>query len=111
LDTVFDKIIRRELPADIIFENERLIVIRDVNPEAPIHLLLIPKKQVSCLQELKKEELTLLAEVGEVVQKLAEEFGISDGYRLVTNNGKKAGQTVFHLHFHLLGGKELGALC
>lgn len=109
MDTVFDKIINKELPADVVFENERMIVIRDIHPQAPVHLLLIPKQKVSGLQDL--EDLSIVSEVVQLAQKLAKEFAIDKGYRLITNNGSLAGQTVFHLHFHLLGGKELGALC
>jgi len=109
MDTIFDKIIRKELPADVVFENERIIAIRDIHPQAPVHLLLIPKQKVSGLQEL--EDPSLMVEIVQVAQKLAKEFAIDEGYRLITNNGLSAGQTIFHLHFHLLGGKQLGALC
>lgn len=110
MTSVFDKIIRREIPADVVFENDRVIVIKDISPAAPVHLLIIPKKEIKSLQELKSEDYDLIAEVVKVAQNLAEEFGITRGYRLLTNNGREAGQTIFHLHFHLIGGRQLGAL-
>jgi histidine triad (HIT) family protein len=108
--TIFSKIINRELPAEIIFENERIIVIKDLHPVAPIHLLIISKKEIPCLQKLKSEDLPLLAEMVSIVQELAQQFGIAEGYRLLTNNGESSGQTILHLHFHLIGGRRLGAL-
>jgi len=108
--TIFGKIIKKELPADIVFENEKIIAFKDINPSAPVHLLIVPKKEIRDLQSLKPEDYPLLGEVVAVAQKLAEEFKITDGYRLLVNNGALAGQTIFHLHFHLIGGHRLGAL-
>ena len=105
--TIFGKIIRGELPAEKVFENERILAIRDKYPAAPVHILILPKKEIRCLQELKTEDLPLMTEIIQLAQKLAEEFGIADGYRLLTNSGEEAGQTVFHLHFHLIGGRRL----
>lgn len=108
MDTIFGKIIRGEIPAEKVFENERILAIKDINPAAPVHLLIMPKKQFNDLNALTKGDMTLLWELIEVSQKLAKEFGVSDGYRLLTNNGPSAGQSVFHLHFHLIGGRNLG---
>lgn len=110
MSTIFEKIIRRELPAEILYEDERLIAIQDINPAAPVHVLIITKKPIQGLQEMSVEDFPLLAEVAKVAQKLAKELGVEDGYRLLTNNGRSAGQTVFHLHFHLIGGRHLGPL-
>lgn len=110
MKTVFARIIDKELPADIVFENERIIAIKDLYPNAPVHLLIMPKKEIKDIQSLQPEDYPLLGEIVEVAQKLAKEFDVEDGYRLLTNNGASAGQTIFHLHFHLLGGKHLGAL-
>lgn len=110
MTTVFEKIISGELPSTKVFENERILAIEDIQPEAPVHILIIPKKHIKDLQSVAKEDLSLISEVAEVAQKIAKEKGIEDGYRLVTNNGSKAGQTVFHLHFHLLGGRDLQKL-
>jgi len=110
MTTVFAKIIRKELPADIVFENEHIIAFKDINPSAPVHLLIVPKKEIRDLQSVKPEDLKLIGEMVSVAQTLAKQFNIADGYRLITNNGSQAGQAVFHLHFHLIGGKPLGAL-
>jgi histidine triad (HIT) family protein len=110
MSTIFGKIIRKELPADIVFENEKLIAIKDINPAAPVHLLIIPKKEYKDLQSLPANDISIVGDVVLAAQHLAKEFGIETGYRLLTNNGTSAGQTIFHLHFHLIGGRPLGAL-
>jgi histidine triad (HIT) family protein len=110
MTTIFGKIIKGELPAEKVYENERILVIKDLYPAAPVHLLIIPKKEIANLQAMTKEDFPLLAEVVQVAQQLAEQFYIADGYRLITNNGKTAGQTIFHLHFHLIGGSHLGLM-
>lgn len=108
MSTIFGKIIKGNLPADKVYENERIIVIKDINPKAPVHLLLIPKKEYPSLQEVPKEDLLIIQEIIYVAQDLARKFDVADNYRLLTNIGTKAGQSVFHLHFHLIGGKLLG---
>lgn len=105
--SIFTKIIQNEIPADILFENDHVIAVKDISPQAPVHLLIIPKKEIATLQMVSEEDQYLFIEMMKVVQHLAKEFGIENGYRLVVNNGKGAGQTVFHLHFHLLGGKTM----
>lgn len=110
MGTIFDKIINGELPADKVFENERIVAFKDINPSAPIHILIVPKKEIKDLQSVPPEDLPLIGEVISVAQTLAERFEITDGYRLLTNNGPSAGQTIFHLHFHLIGGRKLGAM-
>ena len=110
MTTVFAKIIRGELPSEKVFENERIIAIKDLHPVAPVHLLIMPKKEIPDLQSVTKEDLPLISEICAVAQKLAKEFDIADGYRLLTNNGTEGGQVIFHLHFHLIGGRKLGAL-
>lgn len=108
MSTVFAKIIQGELPCDKVFENERILAFKDIHPIAPVHLLIIPKKEIRDLQSARSEEdLDLIREMIFVAQNLAIEFKIQDAYRLVTNNGSQAGQAVFHLHFHLIGGKKL----
>ncbi len=108
--TIFEQIIQGKVPADRVFEDDKIIVIKDIHPQAPVHLLLIPKKPVKNLQALEPEDISIVEAIVRIAQRLAKEFGIEKGYRLVTNNGKSAGQTVFHLHFHLLGGAPLGCL-
>jgi histidine triad (HIT) family protein len=107
MTTIFGKIIAGKLPCDKVFENERIIAFKDIAPAAPVHILIVPKKEIPNLQAVTREDLPLIGEVVLVAQKLAEEFDIVDGYRLLTNNGSEAGQSVFHLHFHLIGGRKL----
>lgn len=107
VETVFSKIISGKLPCKKAFENERILAIWDVAPVAPVHILIMPKKAIEDLQSLQKQDLSLIAEIVEVAQALAKEQGIEEGYRLLTNSGPDAGQTVFHLHFHLIGGRRL----
>lgn len=107
MTTVFGKIIKGQLPCEKVFENDRILAIKDIAPHAPVHILIMPKKEIPNLQSVSPEDLPLIGEIVQVAQKLAEEFGIGDGYRLLINNGTNAGQTVMHLHFHLLGGKKM----
>lgn len=110
MSTVFGLIIQGKLPAKKVFENERILAIEDIHPVAPVHILIIPKKPIVNLQAVEKEDLPLIGEIVEVAQKIAEEKGILDGYRLLTNSGADSGQTIFHLHFHLIGGRVLSKL-
>jgi len=110
MTTVFGKIIAGELPCDKVFENDRIIAFKDIAPIAPVHLLIVPKKEIPNLQSVQPEDLPLISECVAVAQQLAEAFGIADGYRFLTNNGPDSGQVVFHLHFHLIGGRRLGHL-
>lgn len=110
MTTVFKKIILGELPSKKVFENERILAIEDLHPVAPVHILIMPKKEISSLQSMKSEDYPLLGEIVAVAQKIAKERGIEDGYRLLTNNGAESGQTIFHLHFHLIGGRKLGKM-
>lgn len=110
MSTIFSQIIAGELPAEIVFENEHLIAIKDIHPVAPVHLLIITKEEIPRLQLMNAEQRMLMAEIIAVAQQLAEEFGIADNYRLITNSGPEAGQAIFHLHFHLIGGRRLGHL-
>lgn len=110
MGTIFKKIIDKELPADIVFENERIIAIKDIHPAAPVHLLIISKKEIPDIHSVSTQDLPLVAEMMQVAQQLAKEYDIVDGYRLLTNKGAKAGQTIYHLHFHLIGGRTLGML-
>ncbi len=107
MSTIFGEIIAGKLPAEKVFENERILVIKDKYPLAPVHLLIMPKKAIPNLQAVKPEDLDLVSEMIVVAQQMAEQFDVADGYRLVTNNGEEGGQVIFHLHFHLLGGKRL----
>jgi histidine triad (HIT) family protein len=107
-DTIFGKIIRREIPADIVHEDDVCLAFRDVNPQAPTHVLVIPKKNIPKLADADPEDKETLGHMLLTVKALAEKLGIAeDGYRVVINTGKNGGQTVFHLHMHLLGGRPL----
>jgi len=110
MTTIFEKIIKKELPAEIVFENDKVIAIKDIHPVAPVHILIITKKVIPNLQSVNQEDLPLITEVIRVAQELAKKFNIQDGYRLLTNNGKNSGQAVFHLHFHLIGGRKLASM-
>ncbi|MBS3904680.1 MAG: histidine triad nucleotide-binding protein [Simkania sp.] len=107
MNTVFGKIIAGELPSEKVFENDRVIAIKDIAPVAPVHILIMPKKEIPDLQSLSQEDLSIIGEIVAVAQELAKKYGVTNGYRLLTNNGKGAGQTVSHLHFHLIGGRPL----
>jgi len=108
-DCLFCKIAAREIEAGIVYEDERVVAFKDINPAAPVHLLIIPKQHIVNVSDLKQEDKDLVGHIHLVAKQLADRYDIeSDGYRLVTNCGPGAGQSVFHLHFHLLGGRELG---
>jgi histidine triad (HIT) family protein len=110
MSTVFGLIINGKLPAKKVFENERILAIEDIHPIAPVHILIMPKKEIKNIQSIEPEDLKLIGEMVQVAQQIAEEKGIEGGYRLITNNGEDAGQTIFHLHFHLIGGRILGRM-
>jgi|SRR6056300_1261886 len=105
-DTIFQKIIDRELPADIIYEDEQSLVFRDINPVAPTHLLIIPKKQIEKISDANDEDQELLGHLFLVAGKVAKQLEIDEAFRLVVNNGAGAQQTVFHLHIHLIAERE-----
>ena len=107
-ETIFSKIIRREIPATIVYETDHVLAFRDITPQAPHHILVIPKKQLRDLSTATIDDRHLLGELLLAVAEIAKKEGLSnDGYRVVINNGAKAGQTVFHLHLHLLGGRAM----
>ncbi|MEB3274708.1 MAG: histidine triad nucleotide-binding protein [Prochlorothrix sp.] len=105
-DTLFTKIINREIPADIVYEDDLCLAFRDINPQAPTHVLLIPKKPIPKLSDATPDDHALLGHLLIKVGTVAEQLGLSD-FRVVANNGEGAGQTVFHLHLHILGGRPL----
>jgi histidine triad (HIT) family protein len=107
MPTVFELIIEGKIPCKKVYEDDRILAIEDIHPVAPVHILIMPKKAIRDLQSLEEKDLPLIQQIVVVAQKLAAQFGIEDGYRLVTNNGAGAGQSVFHLHFHLLGGRGI----
>jgi len=105
--TLFEKIIAREIPADILYEDEHCVAFRDINPQAPVHILVVPRKPLVNVASAEPEDAELLGRVLMAAKAVAEQEGIAaGGYRLVLNNGAEAGQTVFHLHCHVLGGRS-----
>lgn len=107
-ETIFSKIIRREIPADIVYEDNLALAFRDVNPQAPVHILVIPKQPIAKLADTESQEHAILGHLLLTVKRVAEQEGLTNGYRVVINNGPDGGQTVYHLHLHLLGGREMG---
>jgi len=107
-DTIFSRIIRREIPARIEYEDDLCLAFHDVAPQAPVHLLVIPKQPIPSLVEVTDADKPLLGHLVAVASSLARKLGLDDGYRLVVNCGRDGGQTVHHLHVHLLGGRSLG---
>jgi histidine triad (HIT) family protein len=104
---IFQRIIDREIPADIVFEDDRCLAFRDVAPQAPVHVLLVPKRPIAALSELTDADAELAGHMLLVLRDLARRLGLEGGYRIVANCGPDAGQSVDHLHFHLLGGRTL----
>ena len=103
---IFCKIVRDEIPAEKIYEDEDVIAFNDINPAAPVHILLIPKLHIASLSEADESHLNLLGKMLLVIPKLAKDHGCTDGYRTIINTGRVGGQEVFHLHIHIIGGKE-----
>jgi histidine triad (HIT) family protein len=107
-DCLFCKIREGEIPADIVFENDDVLAFNDVNPQAPVHLLIIPKQHISTVNDVTDEDQVLMGKLFSAAKTIAEQKGVSDeGYRLVVNCNEKAGQTVFHIHMHLLAGRAM----
>jgi histidine triad (HIT) family protein len=105
--TLFGKIIRREIPASIVYEDDLCLAFRDINPQAPTHVLLIPKKEIPRLVDATPQDQAVLGHLMLVAGKIARDLGVEDAFRLVVNNGADAGQSVFHLHLHIIAGRKL----
>lgn len=106
MSTVFSRIIKRESPARIVYEDELCLAFHDIRPQAPTHVLVIPKKEIAKLDDATDEDERLLGHLMLTANRIARELGLDDGFRVVVNNGRAAGQTVFHLHLHILGGRR-----
>ena len=106
-DTIFGKIIRREIPADIVYEDDLALAFKDVNPQAPTHILVIPKKPIPRLSDCSQVDSSLMGHLLMTVKKVAEQANLHNGYRVVINNGVDAGQSVDHLHLHILGDRPM----
>lgn len=109
MDCIFCKIVAGEIPSKKLYEDEQIVAFWDIEPQAPVHFLVIPKQHLSGVEAITEENSRVIAHIFETIPKLANEQGITD-YRVVTNNGEQAGQTVHHLHFHVLSGKKLGIM-
>jgi len=106
--TVFKRIIDRDVPADIVYEDEFCLAFRDIHPAAPVHLIVIPKKEIRSVDEVTSEDEGLVGHLLTAMAKIAAQLGLTGGYRVVTNCGPDAGQEVMHLHFHMLAGRPFG---
>ncbi|MCM1566594.1 MAG: histidine triad nucleotide-binding protein [Dehalobacter sp. 4CP] len=106
---IFCKIVNKEIPLAIVFENEDILCFKDINPVAPVHILVIPKKHLTSLNDLTEDDMAVTGRIFVLIKQLAVEFGVAEsGYRVVVNCGPDGGQEVGHLHYHLIGGKPLG---
>ena len=107
-DNLFEKIIRREIPADIVFENDDVLAFRDIDPQAPVHILVIPKRRIATINDLEPGDAELVGRLVLAAREIAAEEGLSEnGYRLVLNCNRDGGQSVYHIHLHLLGGRRM----
>jgi histidine triad (HIT) family protein len=106
-ETIFSKIIRKEIPANIIYEDNLAIAFHDVNPQAPVHILVIPKEPIAKLSDAESKDHSLMGHLLLTVKRVAEQVGLTNGYRVVINTGEDGGQTVYHLHLHILGGRQM----
>ncbi len=106
-ETIFSKIIRREIPADIVYEDDLAIAFKDVHPQAPVHILVIPKEPIAQLGDAESKDGDLMGHLLLTVKRVAQQAGLNNGYRVVINNGADAGQSVNHLHLHILGGRQM----
>ena len=111
MSTIFAKIIAKEIPADIVYENDEILAFKDISPQAPVHILIIPKKEIATANDVEEADEAMLGKLFTAAKAIAEETGIAEsGYRLMINCNKDGGQEVFHLHMHLLGGRPLGPM-
>ena len=105
---LFCKIMNGEIPSQKVYENEFVYAFRDINPQAPVHILVVPKEHIACADEIDADNSANIARIFEVIPKIAAAEGLTNGYRIINCCGEDGGQTVFHLHFHILGGNKLG---
>jgi len=106
--SIFRKIIDREIPAEIVYEDDLCIAFRDIHPRAPTHLLVIPKQEIPSVDEMTEEDAPIVGHLFLAMKEIAAQLGLESGYRVVANNGRDAGQEVMHLHFHMLAGRRFG---
>lgn len=107
MDCIFCKIAAKEVPSEIIYEDEKVLVFKDLEPKAPIHILVIPKTHISSVMEINEENSEIISHIFKVIKKLSSKLNLQNGFRVINNCGKYGGQTVNHIHFHVLGGQQL----
>ena len=108
MDCLFCSIIKGDIPSTKVYEDENVFAFRDINPQAPVHIIIVPKEHICCADAVNSENSQLVAKIFEAIPQIAAAEGLANGYRIINNCGEDGGQTVKHLHFHLLGGKKLG---
>lgn len=108
MNCIFCKIVRKEIPSKIIYEDDRVLAFHDIAPQAPVHILIIPKKHYSTLLDIKEDDRELIGYIFNIIKKIAKQTGVDErGFRIVVNCNQEGGQTVYHLHFHILGGRQM----
>ncbi len=107
-DCLFCKIVAGEIPSDKVYEDEHTFAFRDIHPQAPVHILVVPKEHIKCAADITSDNSVKVSQCFETIAKVAKQEGLNDGFRVINNCGENAGQTVPHLHFHILAGKTLG---
>ena len=108
MDCIFCKIIKGEIPSNKVYEDETVLAFHDIAPQMPVHVIVIPKQHIECTAEINESNSAVVAHIFEVIATIGKELGLANGYRIINNCGEDGGQTVKHLHFHLLGGEKLG---
>ncbi len=108
MDCIFCKIINGEIPSNKAYEDDKVLAFYDLEPQAPVHILIVPKEHIACAADITPENSAVIAHIFEVAAIIAKEKGLDDGFRIVNNCGESAGQTVKHIHFHLMGGRDFG---
>ncbi len=107
-DCVFCKIVRKEIPSQVVYEDDKVLAFKDINPLAPVHVLIIPKEHITNVLDMNEDNIDLIGHIHLVANKIAREAGVAEsGFRIVTNCNKEGGQIIFHLHYHVIGGEEL----
>ncbi|MFC3284691.1 histidine triad nucleotide-binding protein [Litchfieldella rifensis] len=107
MDCLFCKIVNREIPADIVYEDDQVLAFNDINPQAPTHVLIVPKRHIATLNDLEQDDLGLVGQLSFAAARMAKDYGFAeDGYRVVMNCNEKGGQSVYHVHMHLMGGRR-----
>lgn len=107
MDCIFCKIADKEVPSEIVYEDEKVLVFKDLEPKAPVHVLVIPKTHISSIMEINEENSEIISHIFKVIKKISSKLNLQNGFRIINNCGKYGGQTVNHIHFHVLGGRQL----